>query len=350
MISQNRSTRARENYAQPHVVLTNDDLLTEILIRLPILCIHLFTTVSKQYLRILTSPLFILNRNKIPNLDPPAGIFVNHHRSLFECDFVSLDSRLESRKSATDNSCTLGSTEEVDNVKILKPCNGLLMCHGSSSPAFYYVYDSCTNLFQRLPQLENSHDDSHFFITVVFKMAFDPRKSLDYKVVQVGACPNSDLEIQVYSSKTGTWSLDNKQLIPYKLKIKEDHDHPILTSGEEHRQWFDCLIGPHQRKIGIEIPHGLHWGRNFLQSFGGSIGSYDPMLVLIDIPDMLHLEGRLFESRGCLLLVCRDDIGSREFTIYELMKGSSVWTVRYLVNTDEFLTPLPERWSIRSTV
>ncbi|GJX92364.1 putative reverse transcriptase domain-containing protein [Tanacetum coccineum] len=64
-------------------------------------------------------------------------------------------------------------------------------------------------------------------------------------------------------------------------------------------------------------------------------GCDDPMLKLIDIPGMLHLEGRLLESRGCLLLVCRDDIGSREFTIYEMMKGCSVWTVRYLVNTDK---------------
>ncbi|GKB38131.1 hypothetical protein Tco_0883073 [Tanacetum coccineum] len=74
------------------------------------------------------------------------------------------------------------------------------------------------------------------------------------------------------------------------------------------------------------------------------------MLVLIDIPGMLHLEERLFESRRCLLLVCRDDIGSREFTIYEMMKGCSMWTVRYLANSDEFMTLLPERWSIRSTV
>ncbi|GJW01963.1 hypothetical protein Tco_1560819 [Tanacetum coccineum] len=128
--------------------------------------------------KIPTSPIFILNRNKIPNLGPHAGLFVNHHRSLLECDFVSLDSRLESRKYTMDNSFTLDSTEEADNVKILKSCNGLLMCSGSASPTFDYVYNPCTNL-----------------------------KSLDYKVVQVAERPNPDLEIQVYSSETGNWSL-----------------------------------------------------------------------------------------------------------------------------------------------
>ncbi|GJY98176.1 hypothetical protein Tco_0515086 [Tanacetum coccineum] len=61
---------------------------------------------------------------------------------------------------------------------------------------------------------------------------------------------------------------------------------------------------------------------------------------------MLHLEGKLFESRGCLLLVRRDYIGSREFTIYEMRKGCSVWSIKYIVDTDDFMSPLPEGWSI----
>nr|GEZ45544.1 hypothetical protein [Tanacetum cinerariifolium] len=94
----------------------------------------------------------------------------------------------------------------------------------------------------------------------------------------------------------------------------------------------------------------LNKGKELLIVFGGRGGSYDSMLEQIDIPGILHLQGKLFESRGCLLLACRDDIDSREFTIYEMVKGYSVWTVRYLVNTDEFMTPLRERWLIQSTM
>nr|GEX88892.1 hypothetical protein [Tanacetum cinerariifolium] len=65
--------------------------------------------------------------------------------------------------------------------------------------------------------------------------------------------------------------------------------------------------------------------RNILESFGGP--SNDPILLLMEIPHMLDLDGKKFESCGCLLLVCRDDIGFTEFTIYEMMKGSSVWSV-----------------------
>ncbi|GKB38521.1 hypothetical protein Tco_0883463 [Tanacetum coccineum] len=88
-----------------------------------------------------------------------------------------------------------------------------------------------------------------------------------------------------------------------------------------------------------------------LQSCNGwllSGGSRMP--ILIQISHLLHLEGKLFEWRGSLFLVYLDDFGSSEFTIYEMMIGCSVWTVRYRVHTDDFMTPLPEGWSIRSNV
>ncbi|GJX58898.1 hypothetical protein Tco_0290288, partial [Tanacetum coccineum] len=45
-----------------------------------------------------------------------------------------------------------------------------------------------------------------------------------------------------------------------------------------------------------------------------------------------------------------DDIGSSEFIVYEMMKGCSILLVRYCVDTDEFITPLLEGWSIQSIV
>ncbi|GJU79071.1 hypothetical protein Tco_1276141 [Tanacetum coccineum] len=106
-----------------------------------------------------------------------------------------------------DNSFTLGSNEEADNAKILQSCNGLLLCSGSGSPAFDYVYNPCTNLFKRLSKPENSHDDSLFLVCVILRIAFDPRKSPFYKVVQIMKRPNTNLEIQVYSLEIGNWSL-----------------------------------------------------------------------------------------------------------------------------------------------
>ncbi|GKC31012.1 hypothetical protein Tco_1038306 [Tanacetum coccineum] len=231
MMSQNRSTLARKYSTQPHVVLTNDDLLIEILIRLPILCIYLFTTVSKQWLRILNSSIFTLNCSKIPNLDPPAGLFVNHLRSLFECYFVSLDFRLNLRKSTMNNS--FGSAKEVDHVRILQSWNGLLLCAVWVWPVFYYVYNPLTNLFKRLPQPYYSHDDLRFYRSVVLRMAFDPIKSFDYKVVQAGRT-SCDIEIQIYSSKTSNWSLCRDRFNYFSC----DHfDSPINWNDAFH--WLE---------------------------------------------------------------------------------------------------------------
>ncbi|GKD28996.1 ribonuclease H-like domain-containing protein [Tanacetum coccineum] len=322
MISEARRTQVRETSSPQLKVLTNDDLLTQILIRLPILCIHLFATVSKQWLRIITSPIFIKNRSQITKVDPHVGLFVSHKKSLFESDFVSLDPRLKSKKSAMDRSFTLGSTEEADNVKILQSCNGLLLCGGSGMP----VFD-----------------------TAGLRIAFDPTKSPHYKLVDAGRT-FCDIDIQIYSSETGKWSLcsdrfnyfsfdhfdsaiywndglhwletENRQLMHYSLNIK-DPNYPIIAT----------------------IPIS-QWGVTFLKSYG----YMDPMQILIQMSYLLHLEGKLFEWRGSLFLVCLDDFGSREFTIYEMTIGCSVWMVRYRVHTDDFMTPLPEGWSIRSNV
>ncbi|GKE22476.1 ribonuclease H-like domain-containing protein [Tanacetum coccineum] len=194
-------THARETYAPPHKVLTNDDLLTEILIQLPILCIHLFTTVSKQWLRILTSPYFTRKRSQITKVDPPVGHFVNHIRSLFKCDFVSLDSRLRLKKSAMDNSFTLGSTKEAKNVKILQSCNGLLLCSGSGRLVFDYVYNPSTNQFKRLPHPNCSLDNSPYYRSAGLRMAFDPTKSPHYKLVDARRT-SCNIDIQIYSLKT----------------------------------------------------------------------------------------------------------------------------------------------------
>ncbi|GJX94326.1 F-box protein-like protein [Tanacetum coccineum] len=182
-MSKNQANHAGDNYAQPHSVLTNDDLLIEILIRLPILCMYLFTSVSKQWRRILTSPHFTGTRSQIHNLDPHAGLFVRHNRYPFKCDFVPLDSRFESRKGNVENSFTLASTETVENVKIVQSCNGLLLCTGPGWPSCNYVYNPSTNLFKMLPPPDYSHADSPFYTSAGLRMAFDPTKSLNYKVV-----------------------------------------------------------------------------------------------------------------------------------------------------------------------
>nr|GEV57360.1 hypothetical protein [Tanacetum cinerariifolium] len=133
---------------------------------------------------------------------------------------------IQSRKSTIDKSFTLGSTEAVDNVNIFQSCD------------------------------DYAHDDSTLYGCAGLRMAFNPTKSLYYKVVRAGRT-TCEIVIQIYSLETGSWSLcrerfnffffehfdseiywndvfhwlenENRQLTYYKLNV-EDHDHPIITT------------------------------------------------------------------------------------------------------------------------
>ncbi|GJW82455.1 hypothetical protein Tco_0146430 [Tanacetum coccineum] len=59
------------------------------------------------------------------------------------------------------------------------------------------------------------------------------------------------------------------------------------------------------------------------------------MLKILLEPDYTNVDSNVY---GCTGL--RYDFGSSEFTIYEMMKGSFVWSVTYHVDTDDFMTPL----------
>ncbi|GKF82467.1 SGNH hydrolase-type esterase domain-containing protein, partial [Tanacetum coccineum] len=72
-------------------VLSNYDLLVEILLRLPVLSLVLFKSVSKHWLTIITSPDFIFrHRSENPNLDPPSGLLIQGINKR-EYDFKSFD-------------------------------------------------------------------------------------------------------------------------------------------------------------------------------------------------------------------------------------------------------------------
>lgn len=65
---------------------------------------------------------------------------------------------------------------------------------------------------------------------------------------------------------------------------------------------------------------------------------------------MDYRDFKLFNSRGCLLLLHRGNFDSKELYVYEMSNGCSEWSMKYIVNLDDITAPLPERWSIKSNV
>ncbi|GKC12466.1 hypothetical protein Tco_1009248 [Tanacetum coccineum] len=181
-----------------------------------------------------------------------------------------------------DRSFTLGSTEEADNVKIF---------------------------------------------SVGLRIAFDPTKSPHYKLVDAGRT-FCDIDIQIYSSETGKWSLCRDRFNYFSFDHFDsaiywnDGLHWLETKNMQLRHYNLNIENPYYTIITtIPIPQR---GMTFLKSYG----YMDPMQILIQMSHLLHLEGKLFEWRGSLFLVCLDDFGSSEFTIYKMTIGCSMWTVR----------------------
>lgn len=107
-----------------HLVISNDDLLIEILLKLTIVPLLSFKRVSKHWLSLITEPKFTLRRGQIPRTDPQSGILVK--RSDFGYDLLGL-SRIGFRI--------------YFSFDILQSCNGLLLSSsGQKEDKWIYVY------------------------------------------------------------------------------------------------------------------------------------------------------------------------------------------------------------------
>ncbi|GKB43344.1 putative reverse transcriptase domain-containing protein, partial [Tanacetum coccineum] len=155
----------------------------------------------------------------IRSLDSPASLFVNHIRSSFDCDFVSLDPRINSRKYTIENSFTLGSTEEADKVKILQACN------------------------------DYANVDSDVYGYAGLRLAFDPTKSPYYKVkpLRVRALvmtigldlPKQILEAQIEARKPE--NLKSKDVGGMLIENSKDPEKPRKEKLEPRADGTLCL-------------------------------------------------------------------------------------------------------------
>ncbi|GKC98466.1 granule-bound starch synthase [Tanacetum coccineum] len=159
-----------------HKVLSNDDLLMEILLRLPVVSLHIFKPVCKQWISLITSPTFTLTRTRSPTVDPPSGLIIGRWSDPFGYDFVSFDPRIPAKRSILFRFNL--------EVRTVESCNGLLLCYIPGPNDKYCVCNPLINMFKMLPRKHTSYYERNGIDDM--KMAFDPNKSHHYKVVHVG--------------------------------------------------------------------------------------------------------------------------------------------------------------------
>ncbi|XP_076909520.1 F-box protein At5g07610-like [Bidens hawaiensis] len=159
-----------------HLIGSNNDLLTEILVRLPATSILRFKCLSKDWQSRLSHRRFTLCIDKL-SISP--GLFIRNKYVPFESEY-----------RITPPFHSLDFYPDVNGIRILQSCNGLLLCcsrQGHVRDRMYYVFNPTTKQFAIIP-LVYSCDMDRF----------------------VGLADLVLVEIQIYSSDTRKWKNLNR--------------------------------------------------------------------------------------------------------------------------------------------
>nr|QLY89006.1 F-box protein [Fragaria nilgerrensis] len=293
----------------------NQDLITDILLRLPVKSLLRFKCVSKQWLSLISDPQFSRHYRNLAS----AGIILCGTTG--HIDHVSCG-----RRNSEPPFTYLGFIDDSAGTKILQSCNGLVLCCSFfelGKSRNYYICNPSRRQFLMLPPPSAKGCDESITIFGVH-LYFDPCKSPHYQVVCVRNCApssaaaNDHYQIEIYSSETRTWRLSGS---PFSAPFDMVFDNGVLWNGTLH--WisptgaslcFDIV----QEQFGEmpSLPSNEKWSKRRLRYFGESGG---------------HLH--LIEIYGS---------GTTQFQVFEMAKDYSSWIPKYQVDLAAIVNAYPE--------
>ncbi|KAH7541895.1 hypothetical protein FEM48_Zijuj02G0015800 [Ziziphus jujuba var. spinosa] len=278
------------------MVANNDDLLTEILVRLPINSVLAFKSLSKHWLSLISNPHFCRRSTALSN--PSCGLFLlrpsisTNPNPVF--DYLSLNQ--SSNLSNKHLMISLSFLTDPMGIKILQSCNGLLLCSTSGGPEArkkYYVYNPTTKHYTILPQLP--------------------------KVVCVKSrnSEQTQLEFEIYSSEMGAWPLStSKSFLSPISTYNIDFNGGVFWNGAIHwistREAAGALYFNLEEERFSEMPlpplpeDWKDWNESQFGYFGES-------------GDHLHVIGMYNPPSKC-------------FNVYEMKRDYSGWFAKFRVD------------------
>ncbi|KAM7465804.1 hypothetical protein LguiB_013366 [Lonicera macranthoides] len=291
-------------------VAGDEDMLTQILLHLPIASLLRFKSVSKHWLSLITNHAFslILLLNNAP--PRPTGLFLQCSSRLIkqrEFDFVPFNTKKPPFRMLT-------FVEDPSGIKVLQSCNGLLLCssnRGLDVQCRHYIYNPTINQFTTLPQPHYlSLINPQCTYATAVNLAFHPSKSPHYKVILVYTLLGIYYEMEIYSSETGLWKRTNESIrLQVNFRLGVFWNGAINWSG----RWGDSLRA-NWNNSNAPIPEDF--GERRLMYFGVS-------------NNHLHL----LEIYGPQTTI---------FNAYEMERDYSGWFVKYRVDLDALMNAFPE--------
>ncbi|XP_059638704.1 F-box protein At5g07610-like [Cornus florida] len=309
--------------AAAEIICGNNDLVSEILQRLPPKSLIRFKSVSKTWLSLISSHTFSLLWQRYRQSHHPkiSGFFLTCTFRT-EIDYIPLtdiddgQNRSLARFPNMFFQCNNRTT-------IMHSCNGFLLCCLTKLLLrSFHVYNPTTEQFSTLPW---PFSFNHFLLLDPLYLAFDPLKSHHYKVVllqrlhknQVG----DDLyQIHIYSSETNAWRPFGADLLS---ETAMDFKNGVYCNGSIH--WIS--FGAEEASIYFDVD------QERLCSM--------PSSPIWKAPSRyLHFG----ESRGRLHLAGPNINHDLIFNVhvYEMERDYSKWSLKYRVDLNTiacFLSP-----------
>ncbi|KAF8030255.1 hypothetical protein BT93_E2643 [Corymbia citriodora subsp. variegata] len=294
------------------MVRVPNELLTEILDRLPVVSLLRFRSVSKLWRHIIDSPLFMeaqLRRSfeSAANL----SLFLMHHSSVYRIDLGSYWYGVDERNHPLMGDC--------DQIKVLGSCNGLLCISNGADNVV--IWNPFTRKHKRLPYapVEIRPAPLPGFSVCVYGFGYDHRND-DYVLLRLYQLvyEPTESEVSIYSSKENAWK--RLQEMPYSLV--------------------------NHRKRGVFVHGHLHWvmtqelgdSANLLVAFDFRIENFK----VLDQPKHINnkLDMDVVVLHGNLCLIINDNhMGVDVLIMKEYgLKGS--WTKLFSIPQSEVGRPL----------
>ncbi|KAL6139480.1 hypothetical protein ACLB2K_057784 [Fragaria x ananassa] len=303
-----------------------DEILTEILVRVPARPLVRFKCVSQHWLSLISDPKFC-HRHTLRNPNTPiSAVFPDRST---KCGFIPipLDDHLEF--GSPFNPLNIFQHEYDEHIKVMQSCNGLLLCNllDAKLKPPYIIFNPTTNQFSELipPPSNDAGQQLETYISIA--LAFDPSKSPHYKVICVrtidGAIDGQHLHIFIYSSETRSWRLLDSS---FSINNRICFNDVVFLNGAIHWVGLHCELSyfhVDEERIGHVPSHPRYmeieksWRRRASRYFRESVDKRH--LQLIDI------------YRPCI----------SRFEVLEMGNDYSGWFVKYLVDLDPISTVYP---------
>ncbi|XP_026415986.1 F-box protein At5g07610-like [Papaver somniferum] len=198
------------------IIISNVDLLTPLLLCLPVKSLLVFKSVSKQWFSIISDPFF----SKIYNLRNSLsiqGLYTQIWQggAIKNLEYIPLDG-----SSSSAPLKTIRIINDPPGIRIVQSCNGL-MCYKSGCydniprkvyPT-YYVCNPSTRQYRPIV-CEFQKYKKGFKDLISVSIAYDPLKSTHYKVVCIWLVSRFKdffhYQVEIYSSETASWKLSGE--------------------------------------------------------------------------------------------------------------------------------------------